>query len=182
MKIEESLNVKFDETPPPSKTSPLVDDDLDVDETIKVTEKKNLEKDIEDETLEVDKIVNIKESKNHPLDNVIGNLNQRTLRYIKEMLKTFGLEDSKPMKTPMFLDTKLTKDEECEAVDVSAYARFQENPKTSHLEVVKRIFRYIKGTTYLGLWYLKGTVIKTVVYAESDHAGDYVDQKSTSGI
>ncbi|GJY12585.1 retrovirus-related pol polyprotein from transposon TNT 1-94 [Tanacetum coccineum] len=79
-KIEESLNVTFDETPPPSKTSPLVDDNLDEEEVIKVTEKKNLENDIEDETLEIDEIVNIKESRNHPLENVIGILNQRTLR------------------------------------------------------------------------------------------------------
>ncbi|GJX00518.1 retrovirus-related pol polyprotein from transposon TNT 1-94 [Tanacetum coccineum] len=78
-KVEESLNVTFDETPPPSKTSSLVDDDLDEEETIKVTEKKNLENDIVDETLEVDEIINIKESRNHPLENVIGNLNQRTL-------------------------------------------------------------------------------------------------------
>ncbi|GJX07638.1 hypothetical protein Tco_0195570 [Tanacetum coccineum] len=78
-KVEESLNVTFDETPPPSKTSPLVDDDLDEEEAIKVTEKKNLENDIVDETLEIDEIVNIKESRNHPLENVIGNLNQRTL-------------------------------------------------------------------------------------------------------
>ncbi|GKB26890.1 reverse transcriptase domain-containing protein [Tanacetum coccineum] len=55
-------------------------------------------------------------------------------------------------------------------------------PKTSHLEAVKRIFQYIKGTTHLGLWYPKGTGIETVVYADSDHAGDYVDRKSTSGI
>ncbi|GKE15039.1 retrovirus-related pol polyprotein from transposon TNT 1-94 [Tanacetum coccineum] len=80
IKIKESLNVTFDETPPLSKTSPLVDDDLDEEEAIKVTEKKNLENGIEDETLEVDELVNIKESKNHPLENVIGNLNQRTLR------------------------------------------------------------------------------------------------------
>nr|GEY71084.1 retrovirus-related Pol polyprotein from transposon TNT 1-94 [Tanacetum cinerariifolium] len=79
-KIEESLNPTFDETPPPCKTSPLVDDDLDEEEAVKVTEKKNLEIDIEDETLEIDEIVNIKESRNHPLKNVIGNLNQRTLR------------------------------------------------------------------------------------------------------
>ncbi|GKA41043.1 retrovirus-related pol polyprotein from transposon TNT 1-94 [Tanacetum coccineum] len=79
-KIEESLNVTFDETPPPSKTSPLVDDDLEEEETIKVAEKKILENDIEDETLEIDEVVNIKESRNHPLDNLIGNLNQRTLR------------------------------------------------------------------------------------------------------
>ncbi|GJT64319.1 retrovirus-related pol polyprotein from transposon TNT 1-94 [Tanacetum coccineum] len=68
-KVEESLNVTFDETPPPSKTSPLVDDDLDEEEAIKVTEKKNLENDIVDETLEVDEIINIKESRNHPLEN-----------------------------------------------------------------------------------------------------------------
>ncbi|GKC69448.1 hypothetical protein Tco_1115331 [Tanacetum coccineum] len=110
------------------------------------------------------------------------------------------------MKTPMSSDTKLTKDEECESVDSTKYrgmigsslylttsrpdimfsvclcARFQEAPKTSHLEVVKRIFRYIKGTTHLGLWYPKGTGIETVVYADSDHAGVYVYQKSTSGI
>ncbi|GJY72299.1 retrovirus-related pol polyprotein from transposon TNT 1-94 [Tanacetum coccineum] len=458
-KIEESLNVTFDETPPPSKTSPLVDDDLDEEEAIREIEKKNLENVVEDETLEIDEIVNIKESRNHPLENVIGNLNQRTLRsqaqnqsnfycfistiepknvnealgdeswivamqeelnqfiandvwelvpqpknmtiigtkwvfrnkldengvvsrnkarlvaqgynqqegidydetyapvarlesirillayacaldfklfqmdvksaflngfineevyvaqppgfidfekpdhvyklkkalyglkqapkawydrlkaflikheykmgmvdntlftkkkssnliivqiyvddiifgstcqdmcdefakimhdefemsmmgelnfflglqikqmedgiffnqskYIKEMLKKFGLEDSKPMKTPMSSDTKLTKDEECESVDSTKYrgmigsllyltasrpdimfsvclcARFQEAPKTSHLEAVKRIFRYIKGTTHLGLWYPKGTGIETVVYADSDHA------------
>ncbi|GJR37361.1 retrovirus-related pol polyprotein from transposon TNT 1-94 [Tanacetum coccineum] len=78
-KVEESLNVTFNETPPPSKTSPLVDDDLDEEEAIKVT-KKNLENDIKDKTLKTDEIVNIKESRNHPLKNVIGNLNQRTLR------------------------------------------------------------------------------------------------------
>ncbi|GJR83821.1 retrovirus-related pol polyprotein from transposon TNT 1-94 [Tanacetum coccineum] len=56
-KSKESLNVTFDETPPPSKTSLLVDDDLDEEEAIKVIKKKNLENDIMDETLEVDEIV-----------------------------------------------------------------------------------------------------------------------------
>ncbi|GJS26661.1 retrovirus-related pol polyprotein from transposon TNT 1-94 [Tanacetum coccineum] len=79
-KIKESLNVTFDETTPLSKTSPLVNDDLDEEEAIKVTKKENVENDIEDETLEINEIVNIKESRNHPLENVIGNLNQRTLR------------------------------------------------------------------------------------------------------
>ncbi|GJT89542.1 hypothetical protein Tco_1078387 [Tanacetum coccineum] len=79
-KVKESLNVTFDETLTPPKTSPLVDDDLDEEEEIKVTKNKNLENDIKDETLETDEIVNIKESRNHPLENVIGNLNQRTLR------------------------------------------------------------------------------------------------------
>ncbi|GKE11268.1 copia protein, partial [Tanacetum coccineum] len=83
-KVEESLNVIFDETPSPSKALPLVDDDLDEEEAIKVTEKKNLENNIVDETLEIDEIVNIKESRNHPLENVIGNLNQRTLRLVAQ--------------------------------------------------------------------------------------------------
>ncbi|GJZ90809.1 retrovirus-related pol polyprotein from transposon TNT 1-94 [Tanacetum coccineum] len=80
-KIEESLNVTFDETPPPppSKTSPC-DDDLDEEEAIREIKKKNLENVVEDETLKIDEIVNIKESRNHPLENVIGNLNQRTIR------------------------------------------------------------------------------------------------------
>ncbi|GJZ18354.1 retrovirus-related pol polyprotein from transposon TNT 1-94 [Tanacetum coccineum] len=84
-------------------------------------------------------------------------------KYIKEMLKKFGLEDSKPMKTPVSSDIKLTKDEECELVDSTKY-------------------QGMIGTTPLGLWYPKGTGIETIVYADSDHAGDYVDRKSTSGI
>ncbi|GKB76016.1 ALP1-like protein [Tanacetum coccineum] len=76
------------------------------------------------------------------------------------MLKKFGLEDSKPMKTPMSMETKLTKDTEDELVDNTKY----------------------RGTTYLGLWYPKGFGIETIVYADSDHAADYMDRKSTSGI
>ncbi|GKB63037.1 hypothetical protein Tco_0919223 [Tanacetum coccineum] len=122
------------------------------------------------------------------------------------MLKKFGLEDSKPIKTPMSFETKLTRDEDGESVDDTKYrgmigilfyltasrsdimfsvclcAHFQEDPKSSHLEAVKRIFRYIKRTTHLGLWYPKGTGVETIVYADSDHAGDYVDRKSTSGV
>ncbi|GJX90292.1 hypothetical protein Tco_0343618 [Tanacetum coccineum] len=110
------------------------------------------------------------------------------------------------MKTPMSTEIKLTRDKEGESVDNTKYrgmissllyltasrpdimfsiclcARFQKDPKTSHLEAVKRIFRYIKGTTHLGLWYPKGSGIETIVYADSDHAGDYVDRKSTSGV
>ncbi|GJZ53054.1 retrovirus-related pol polyprotein from transposon TNT 1-94 [Tanacetum coccineum] len=64
MKIEESLNMTFDETPPPSKTSPLVNDDLDEEEAIKVTEKKNLENDIEDDKIDESWIVAMQEELN----------------------------------------------------------------------------------------------------------------------
>ncbi|GJZ23660.1 retrovirus-related pol polyprotein from transposon TNT 1-94, partial [Tanacetum coccineum] len=71
-KIKKSLNMAFNETPPPSRTSPMVDDDLDEEEVIKVAEKKILENDIKDETLEIDEVVNIKESRNHPLENNVN--------------------------------------------------------------------------------------------------------------
>ncbi|GJZ75570.1 retrovirus-related pol polyprotein from transposon TNT 1-94 [Tanacetum coccineum] len=273
-------------TPQPSKTSPFVDDDLDEEEAIKVTKKKNLENDIEDEILEIDEIVNIKESRNHQLENVIGNLNQRTLRSqaqnqsnffcfistiepknmnealgdeswivaIQEELNQFiannvwelvaqgynqqeGIdydetyapvarlesirillayacaldfklfqmdvksaflngfinEEVYVAQPPGFIDFekpdhvyKLKKAlyglKQAPKACVCLCTRFQEAPKTSHLEAVKRIFRYIKGTTHLGLWYPKGTNMEIVVYADSDHVRDYVDQKSTSSI
>ncbi|GKD09706.1 hypothetical protein Tco_1189391 [Tanacetum coccineum] len=80
MKVKESLNVIFDESPPPTKLSPLVDDDVGEEEAIENNIKVVNNNNIKDESIEVDEIVNIKESKNHPLEQVIGNLNQRTLR------------------------------------------------------------------------------------------------------
>ncbi|GJS57766.1 retrovirus-related pol polyprotein from transposon TNT 1-94 [Tanacetum coccineum] len=80
MKVEESLNMTFNESPPPTKLSPLVDDDVGEEEAIKRNIKVVNNNNEEDESIEVDQIVNIKEFKNHPLDQVIGNLNQRTLR------------------------------------------------------------------------------------------------------
>ncbi|GJQ98194.1 hypothetical protein Tco_0009333 [Tanacetum coccineum] len=80
MKVEESLNVTFDESPPPTKLSPLVNDDFGEEEAIENYTKVVNNNNEEDESIEVDEVVNIKESKNHPLDQVIGNLNQRTLR------------------------------------------------------------------------------------------------------
>nr|GFA20348.1 hypothetical protein [Tanacetum cinerariifolium] len=100
-------------------------------------------------------------------------------KYIKEMLKKFGLEDSKPTKMPMSTKIKLTRDDKADSMDSFKY---RENHKTAHLEAVKRIFRHVRGTTHLGLWYLKGTGVETIVYANSDHVGDYVDRKITSGI
>ncbi|GKB16505.1 retrovirus-related pol polyprotein from transposon TNT 1-94 [Tanacetum coccineum] len=71
MKVKESLNVKFDETSPPPKTSPLEDDDLVEEEAIEVNKTRPLGNDLEDKPLENHEIINIKESKSHPLENVI---------------------------------------------------------------------------------------------------------------
>ncbi|GKA83415.1 hypothetical protein Tco_0805010 [Tanacetum coccineum] len=78
MKVEESLNVTFDETPPPSKTSPLEDDDLVEEEAIKVSKTRPLGNNLEDKSLENNEIIYIKESKSHQLENVIGNLEEAT--------------------------------------------------------------------------------------------------------
>ncbi|GJT02233.1 hypothetical protein Tco_0823402 [Tanacetum coccineum] len=82
----------------------------------------------------------------------------------------------------MSTEIKLTKDDEADSMDSSKYRDMIENPKTTHLEVVKLIFRYVRGTSHFGLWYPKGTGIETIVYADSEHAGDYVARKSTSGV
>ncbi|GJS01358.1 retrovirus-related pol polyprotein from transposon TNT 1-94 [Tanacetum coccineum] len=79
MKVKESLNVTFDESPPPTKLSPLVDDDVCEEAIENITKVVNNSNE-EDASIEVDEVINIKESKNHPLEQVIGNLNQRTLR------------------------------------------------------------------------------------------------------
>ncbi|GJW38911.1 copia protein [Tanacetum coccineum] len=178
MKVEESLNVTFDETLSMSKTSPLEDDDLVEEEAIEVSKTRPLGNNFEDKSLENNEIINIKESKSHPLENVIevyvaqppGFIDFTKPNHVYRLKKAlYGLKQA-PKAWPDIM------------FSVFFCARFQEGPKTSQLEAVKRIFRYVKGTIHLGLWYPKGSGIETIVYADSDHAGDYVDRKSTSGI
>ena len=87
------------------------------------------------------------------------------------MLKKFGMEDCKTVSTPMIIGCKLSKDDESKEVDQKLYrpmigsllyvttlrpdvmqavglvARFQANPKEAHVLAIKRIFKYLKGTT-----------------------------------
>ncbi|GJS34407.1 retrovirus-related pol polyprotein from transposon TNT 1-94 [Tanacetum coccineum] len=87
-------------------------------------------------------------------------------KYIKEMLKKFVLEDSKPMKTPMSSDTKLMKDEKLSAF-VLASKRL---PKPLILSVKRISSDYIIGTTHLRLWYPKGTDIEITEYVSAKKA------------
>ncbi|GJX64356.1 putative ribonuclease H-like domain-containing protein [Tanacetum coccineum] len=64
---------------------------------------------------------------------------------------------------------------------VCACSRFQVTPKTSHLNVVKRIFRYLKGKPKLGLWYPRVSSFDLEAYSDSDYAGANLDRKSTTG-
>ncbi|KAI3697734.1 hypothetical protein L6452_30831 [Arctium lappa] len=60
-------------------------------------------------------------------------------------------------------------------------ARYQSEPKESHLIIVKRIFRYLKGTPNLGLWYPKDSGFDLTGYSDSDFSGCKLDRKSTTG-
>ncbi|XP_071685521.1 secreted RxLR effector protein 161-like [Rutidosis leptorrhynchoides] len=116
------------------------------------------------------------------------------------------MEKSKPMATPMATNVKLTLEGEGDSFDCTKYrgmigsllylmasrpdimfsvclcARFQENPKISHVEAVKRILRYLKGTMHLGLWYPKFTDVDIMCFVNSDHEGSLIDRNSTSGV
>ncbi|XP_048502867.1 secreted RxLR effector protein 161-like [Beta vulgaris subsp. vulgaris] len=65
---------------------------------------------------------------------------------------------------------------------VGLCARFQSNPKESHLTAVKRILRYLKGSDVLCLFYPRRDTFDLVSYSDADYAGDLVNGKSTSGI
>ncbi|GKC99918.1 putative ribonuclease H-like domain-containing protein [Tanacetum coccineum] len=64
---------------------------------------------------------------------------------------------------------------------VCAYARFQVTPKVSHLNAVKRIFRYLNGQPKLGLWYPRDSPFDLEAFSDSDYAGASLDRKSTTG-
>ncbi|XP_057734135.1 secreted RxLR effector protein 161-like [Arachis stenosperma] len=110
------------------------------------------------------------------------------------------------MGTPMYPNTKLNKDENGKDVDEITYrgmigslmyltysrldivqsvgvcSRFQSHPKKSHLSIVKRIIRYIKGKSNLGLWYPRTDEFRAVGYCDADYAGDRVNRRSISGM
>nr|GEX00817.1 hypothetical protein [Tanacetum cinerariifolium] len=125
-------------------------------------------------------------------------------KYVAEILKKFGLSEGKSASTPIDAEKPLLKDSDGEDVDVHTYrsmigslmyltssrpdimfvvcacARFQVTLKILHLNAVKRIFRYLKGKPYLGLWYPKDSPFDLVVYSDSDYAGASLDRKFTT--
>ncbi|KAI3712432.1 hypothetical protein L1987_70988 [Smallanthus sonchifolius] len=126
-------------------------------------------------------------------------------KYVKEILTKFKMADSHPVKTHVEVRHCLTPDMDGESVDPHLYrsmigslmyltasrpdimfavclcARFQANPKLSHLSAVKRILRYLRYKPKLGLWYPKIDLFDLVAYSDSDYGGCNLDRKSTSG-
>jgi len=126
-------------------------------------------------------------------------------KYLKQILKKYGMEDSKPVCTPMVTGCSLNANDESVAVHQPTYrsmigsllyltgtqpdimhvvgivGRFRENPKETHLQVVKRIFKYLQGTQNYGLWYPRDTNLTLHSYIDAYWAGSVDDRKSSSG-
>ncbi|GJU69461.1 putative ribonuclease H-like domain-containing protein [Tanacetum coccineum] len=92
-------------------------------------------------------------------------------KYALESLKKYGFESCDPVDTPMVEKSKLDEDKEGKAA----------RPTEKHLNAVKRIFRYLKGTVHRGLWYPKDSSIALTAFADADHAGCQDTRRSTSG-
>ncbi|XP_048493499.1 secreted RxLR effector protein 161-like [Beta vulgaris subsp. vulgaris] len=127
-------------------------------------------------------------------------------KYVKKLLKKYGMEDSNTYPTPIPTAINLDLYENGKKVNKTIYrgmigsllyltssrpdilhsvclcARFQSCPKEPHFKAVKRILRYLRGANNLYLWYPKGGNFDLIGFSDADYAGFFVDRKSTSGI
>ena len=126
-------------------------------------------------------------------------------KYAKNLVKKFGLESANSVRTPMSLNVKLTVDFLGKSVDSSLYksmigsllyliaskldisysvgvcARYQTNPKKSHMIALKRIIKYIKSTANFSVWYSMDTNDVSAGHSNANWVGNTNDRKSTSG-
>ena len=124
-------------------------------------------------------------------------------KYAKNLVKNFGLESASSVRTPMSPNVKLIVDLLGKSVDSSLYrsmigsllyltasrpdisysvgvcARYQVDPKESHMTALKRIIKYVKTTAEFGVWYSRDTNDVLVGYSDADWAGNANDRKST---
>ncbi|GJS34947.1 retrovirus-related pol polyprotein from transposon TNT 1-94, partial [Tanacetum coccineum] len=126
-------------------------------------------------------------------------------KFASEIIKKYGLLSSDYVGTPIVEKNKLDKDLQETPVDATLYrgmigslmyltssrpdliyavclcAQYQAKPTEKHLNIVKRIFQYLKGTINMGLWYSKDTDMSLTAYSNADHAGCQDTRRSTSG-
>ncbi|GJW35512.1 putative ribonuclease H-like domain-containing protein [Tanacetum coccineum] len=126
-------------------------------------------------------------------------------KYIADILKKFDFCSIRTTTTPIESNKPLIQDEDGVGVDVHVYrymigslmyltasrpdimfavcvcARFQVTSKASHLNAVKRIFRYLKHQPKLGLWYPRDSPFELEAFSDSDYGGASLDRKSTTG-
>jgi transposase InsO family protein len=126
-------------------------------------------------------------------------------KYASEILDKFGMTNCNSVNNPIVPGSKLVKDENGKAGDAKNYkqivgslmyllatrpdlafsvclcARYMDRPTEIHFAAVKRILRYLKGTTGYGIMYKRSARLKLNGWTDSDYAGDLDDRKSTSG-
>ncbi|GJY51983.1 hypothetical protein Tco_0442830 [Tanacetum coccineum] len=126
-------------------------------------------------------------------------------KFALEILKKFVMDSCDPVDTPMVDRLKLDEDPLGIPVDQTRFrsmvgslmyltanrpdlvfdvcmcARYQASPTKKHLEALKRVFRYLRGTINWGLWYPKDTSMALTAYADADHACCQDTRRSTSG-
>ena len=126
-------------------------------------------------------------------------------KYVRNLVKRFGLDSVAYDRTLMAANAKLTNDSSSEFVDVTLYRsmigcllyltasrpdiafsvgvcyRFQSNSKVSQLNAVKRIIKYVGGTCDYGLFYSKKSNLSLACFSDSDWAGNADDRKNTTG-
>ncbi|CAM8935603.1 unnamed protein product [Rhodiola kirilowii] len=127
-------------------------------------------------------------------------------KYMGDVVKKYGLGGSKHVNTPSSPNESLVKDDGSPKTDATIYrgmigsllyltasrpdimfsvcqcARFQAEPRESHVKAVKQILRYLKGTERLVLWYPRVKSLRLEGFTDADFAGDRTDRKSTSGM
>nr|GEY87696.1 retrovirus-related Pol polyprotein from transposon TNT 1-94 [Tanacetum cinerariifolium] len=127
-------------------------------------------------------------------------------KYILDILKRFRMENYDTIPTLMVEQAKLKLNLVGKPVDHIDYrsmigslmyvtsnrpdimfatcmcSRYQANPNEHHVSAVKRIFRYLKGTINLGLWYPKDFGFDLTAYSDADHAGSHLDRKKSKNV
>ncbi|XP_052626719.1 uncharacterized mitochondrial protein AtMg00810-like [Lactuca sativa] len=126
-------------------------------------------------------------------------------KYISVLLKKYSMDTCASAKVPIGFGHNIISDPSSVAIDEKKYrgligsllylttshldimfstclcSRFQVTPKMSHLLDVKQIFRYIKGTKNLRIWYPANESFLLQAYSDSNYGGLQLDRKSTSG-
>ncbi|GJX47675.1 retrovirus-related pol polyprotein from transposon TNT 1-94 [Tanacetum coccineum] len=124
-----------------------------------------------------------------------GTVNPTLFVKREESIKKYGMETCEPADTPIVKKSKLDEDLQGKAVDPIHYrrmidtlmyltnsrtdlvfavcmcARYQEKPTEKYLHAVKRIFRYLRGTINMGMWYSKDSCIALTAFVDANHAG-----------
>ena len=127
-------------------------------------------------------------------------------KYVQDILKKYSMDQVKSFPTPLAITSRKDFDLSSAKVNETVYrgmigslmyltasrpdilfatslcARFQSDPRECHMTMVKRIFRYLKGSNNLCLFYPKFANFDVVGYTDADYAGFLVDRKSTSGM